>query len=61
MTVDQEYLIRRHSEELLRAEQADSDSARQAHLDLAHQYLAEIERLRAGSDDGADFGATATA
>lgn len=59
--MDEDYLIRRHGEELLRAEQADSDSARQAHLDLAHQYLAEIERSRASSDDGADFGAAATA
>jgi hypothetical protein len=61
MPVDQEYLIRRHSEELLRAEQADSDSARQAHLDLAHQYLAEIERLRSSSDDGSEFRSAATA
>lgn len=44
--MDYEYLTRRHREEIERADDAESDIAREAHLALAHQYLAEIERLR---------------
>lgn len=44
--MDYDYLTRRYDEELVRAGEAESDTAREAHLALAHQYLAEIERLR---------------
>jgi hypothetical protein len=44
--VDFDYLNRRHEEEIARADAADTEAAREAHLALAHQYLAEIERLR---------------
>ena len=44
--MDYDYLTRRYDEELARADEAESDTAREAHLALAHQYLAEIERLR---------------
>lgn len=58
--MDYEYLSKRHREELLRADEAESDTAREAHLALARQYLAEIERMRS-SDDDPDFGMAATA
>lgn len=45
--VDFEYLYRRHQEEIERAQEAETYKARDAHLALAHQYLAEMERLRA--------------
>ena len=44
--MDYEYLTRRHREEIQRADEAESETAREAHLALAHQYLAEIERIR---------------
>ena len=49
--MDYDYLSRRHREEIQRADEAESQTAREAHLALAHQYLAEIERLR-GRDSG---------
>ena len=54
MTVDFEYLSRRYEDELARASDAETETARDAHLALAHQYLAEIERLR-GSDSGPEL------
>jgi hypothetical protein len=48
--VDFEYLSRRHQEEIERAQQAETEKARDAHLALAHQYLAEIERQK--NEDG---------
>lgn len=45
--VDFEYLNRRHQDEIERAQAAETKKAREAHLALAQQYLAEIERLRA--------------
>ena len=51
--MDYEYLTRRHREEIQRAEEAESETAREAHLALAHQYLAEIERIRrSGPEQG---------
>lgn len=44
--MDYEYLTRRHREEIQRADEAETATARDAHLALAHQYLAEIERIR---------------
>jgi hypothetical protein len=58
VTVDYEYLTRRHREEIQRAEEAESATAREAHLALAHQYLAEIERIRRS---GPDLGIAASA
>jgi hypothetical protein len=58
MTVDYEYLTKRHREEIQRADEAESDTAREAHLALAHQYLAEIERIRS---NGAELGLAARA
>lgn len=43
--MDFDYYSRRHEEEIAMADAAESDAAREAHLSLAHQYLAEIERL----------------
>ena len=45
--MDFEYLMRRYEDELARAGEAETEVARDAHLALAHQFLAEIERLRA--------------
>ena len=56
--MDFEYLTRRHREEIQRADEAESDTAREAHLALAHQYLAEIERLRSS---GPELGLAASA
>lgn len=53
--MDYEYLSKRHREELLRADEAESVTARNAHLALARKYLAEIERTRSSCDDP-DFG-----
>ena len=47
--MDFEYLSRRYEDELKHASAAESDAAREAHLALADQYLAQIERLK-GSD-----------
>lgn len=47
--MDFEYLSRRHQEEIERAQQAETEKARDAHLALAHQYLAEIERRQGDS------------
>ncbi len=58
--MDYDYLTRRHREEIQRADEAESEIARETHLALAHQYLAEIERIRARNDDP-DFGMAATA
>ena len=44
--MDFEYLMRRMNEERDRAEAADNDAARQAHLELAEQYRQRIEDLR---------------
>ena len=52
MTVDFEYLSRRYEDELELANAADSQAARDAHLALAHQYLAELERLRGQDGSG---------
>jgi hypothetical protein len=49
--LDYEYLTRRHREEIQRAKDAESATAREAHLALAHQYLAEIERIRRSAPD----------
>lgn len=49
--MDFDYLTRRHREEIQRADEAETQSAREAHLALAHQYLAEIERLRGGAPE----------
>ncbi len=51
LCVDLDYLCNRYEDELKRAAVADSEAARDAHLALAHQYLAEIERLK-GRDGG---------
>lgn len=61
--MDFEYLSRRYEDELKRAAEARSEAARDAHLSLAHQYLAEIEKMKAkaGSDRSPDFGGAATA
>jgi hypothetical protein len=56
--VDYEYLTKRHREEIQRANEAETDTAREAHLALAHQYLAEIERIRSS---GAGLGLAARA
>ena len=56
--MDYEYLTRRYREEIQRAEEAESATAREAHLALAHQYLAEIERIRRS---GPDLGLAASA
>ena len=51
--MDYEYLTRRHREEIQRADEAESETAREAHLALSHQYLAEIERIRrSGPEQG---------
>jgi hypothetical protein len=50
--VDFEYLTRRYADELARAAEADTEAARDAHLTLAHQFLAEIERLRNEGEQG---------
>lgn len=49
--MDFEYLSRRYEDELKHASAAESEAAREAHLALANQYLAKIERLR-GRDGG---------
>lgn len=49
--MDFDYLCSRYEDELKRAAEAESPVARDAHLALAHQYLAEIERLK-GRDGG---------
>ena len=46
--MDFEYLNRRMTEERQRAADAETDAAREAHLALAEQYRAEIERLSSG-------------
>ena len=46
--MDFEYLSRRYEDELKHASDAESDAAREAHLALANQYLAKIERLKGG-------------
>ena len=46
--MDFEYFSKRYEEELKIASEAENDAAREAHLALANQYLAEIERLRGG-------------
>lgn len=43
--MDFDYLNRRMAEERQRAAEADNDAARQAHLELAEHYAAQIERL----------------
>jgi len=50
--VDFDYLSRRYEDELRRADEAATEAARDAHLALADQYLAEIERLRSRQDPG---------
>lgn len=50
--MDFEYLSRRYEQELKIASEAESEAARDAHLALANQYLAEIERLRGGGGGG---------
>lgn len=57
--MDFEYLSRRYEDELKRATEAATEAARDAHLALADQYLAEIERLRAADDSGGRQTATA--
>ena len=49
--MDFDYLCNRYEDELKRAAEAETPAARDAHLALAHQYLAEIERLK-GRDGG---------
>ena len=48
--MDFEYLSSRYDDELQRAAEAESDVARDAHLALAQQYLAEMERMKGGTD-----------
>lgn len=50
--MDFEYLSRRYEDELRLAGEAETQPARDAHLALADQYLAEIERLRSQSGLG---------
>lgn len=52
--MDFEYLNHRMIEERQRAADADNESARQAHLELAEHYRARIERLR-GEDEGPEL------
>ena len=51
--MDFDYLNRRMTEERQRAADSDNDAARNAHLELAEHYRAQIERLQAG--EGSDF------
>ena len=53
--MDYEYLNRRMSEERDRAAEADNDAAREAHLQLAEQFRAQIEQL--GSGDSGELSA----
>lgn len=55
--MDFEYLSRRYEDELQLANEAESEAARDAHLALAHQYLAEIERLRGEDGSGLQLAA----
>jgi hypothetical protein len=48
--VDYDYLTRRMTEERQRAADADNAAARDAHMQLAEHYRAQIARL---GDDGA--------
>ena len=50
--MDFDYLSRRYEEEVARAAAAETPTARDAHLALAHQYLAEIERMRGDAGPG---------
>jgi hypothetical protein len=43
--MDYDYLTRRMTEERQRAADADNDAARQAHLELAEYYRAQLQRL----------------
>jgi hypothetical protein len=44
--MDLSYLMRRMDEERQRAADAETQAARDAHLAMAEQYRAEVERLR---------------
>jgi hypothetical protein len=57
--VDYDYLNRRMTEERRRAAEADSDAARQAHLELAEHYAAQIECLQRDGQGQALQAATA--
>lgn len=49
--VDYDYLSRRMTEERERAAEADNDAARDAHLEMAEQYRAQIEGLDGDSGE----------
>jgi hypothetical protein len=55
--MDLDYLLRRMTEERQRAADAETEAARDAHLAMAEQYRAEIERLR--DDEQPDLGMAA--
>lgn len=53
--MDYDYLTRRMTEERQRAADADTDAARDAHLELAEHYRSQIEHLGSEDDQGPEL------